>query len=223
VECLKLTWKYYNAKFDFDNQHADFLHQSAWVGHRAFAYDFVRFIQPNRNVELGTHYGISFFTFCQAMQDGGLEGDCVAVDTWEGDAHSGSYSEEVYQVVSGFAKQYRCARLIRDTFDGAVSQFEDESIDLLHIDGLHTWEAVKHDFESWLPKLSPHGVVLFHDIDVKIADFGVYLFWDELKREIPYHLEFHHSAGLGVLFPKELNEASKVVVENRDSIIGGYR
>ncbi len=148
-------------------------------------------MKPGLVVELGTHYGISFFAFCQAMKDSGCEGTCVAVDTWEGDAHSGSYSEDVYQVVAAFAKRYPCAQLQRGTFDAALLRFADESIDLLHIDGLHTYDAVKHDFESWLPKISPYGVILFHDIAVTIGDFGVHKFWSELKTEYPHHLEFH--------------------------------
>ncbi|WP_342479224.1 class I SAM-dependent methyltransferase [Paenibacillus sp. FSL H7-0350] len=66
------------------------------------------------------------------------------------------------------------ASLLRMTFDEAVGTFEDNSIDLLHIDGLHTYEAIKHDYECWLPKLADNSVVLFHDITVRMDDFGVY-------------------------------------------------
>ena len=55
--------------------------------------------------------------------------------------------------------------LIRSKFSEAVTQFEDESIDLLHIDGYHTLKAaVTEDYETWLPKLRGNGVILFHDI-----------------------------------------------------------
>jgi hypothetical protein len=166
-----------------------------------FARWLIGRMEPKIFVELGTHTGNSYFSFCQGVQEEGLSTKCFAVDTWKGDAQAGLYDESVLKLVeqNNQTNYSKFSTLYRMTFDEALGRFQDRSVDLLHIDGLHTYEAVRHDFETWLPKLSPGGLVLFHDIKIKERNFGVWKFWSELKKQYPRCLEFEHSAGLGIL------------------------
>lgn len=174
---------------------------NAWVGHLPFAAWLIKRIKPNVFVELGTHSGNSYFSFCQAVSEAGLDTKCYAVDTWQGEDHAGFYGEEIFQQVNEHhqANYAGFSRLLRMKFDEALSFFSDGSIDLLHIDGLHTYDAVKHDFETWLPKLGPGAVILFHDTNVRDRGFGVWKLWKELQTVYPHTLEFSHSHGLGVM------------------------
>ena len=177
-----------------------YIAQSAWLEHIPFAFWLVDTLRPRKIVELGTHYGSSYFSFCQAITKLDLETQCYAVDTWGGDEHAGQYGEEVYRQVSEHNQQHYSdfSTLVRSTFDQALEHFPQGSIDLLHIDGLHTLEAVRHDFESWLPKLSDRAVVIMHDTNVRERGFGVFQLLDELKQQYP-HFEFAHGHGLGVI------------------------
>ena len=177
-----------------------YIAQSAWLEHIPFAFWLIDTLQPRKIVELGTHYGSSYFSFCQAVTKLDLQTQCYAVDTWGGDVHAGQYGEEVYRQVSEYNQQHYSdfSTLVRSTFDQALEHFPQGSIDLLHIDGLHTLEAVRHDFESWLPKLSDKAVVIMHDTNVRERGFGVFQLLDELKQQYP-HFEFAHGHGLGVI------------------------
>lgn len=176
---------------------------SPWSGHRHLVYDLIRFAAPRAIVELGTHIGGSFFAMCQAVQDRGLATEIYAVDTWQGDPHAGFYGEEVYEgVVRILASCFpgRPFHLLRMLFSEAVERFADGSLDLIHIDGLHTYEAVAEDLRTWLPKLRPDGVILFHDV-APDCGYGSAKFWQEVASRYPHFL-FTHSWGLGMLFPR---------------------
>ncbi len=172
----------------------------AWIGHAPFAFWLIENLKPNSFVELGTHYGYSYFCFCQQVASLKLPTNCIAVDTWMGDEHAGFYDESVFNTVKEIntANYSGFSRLLRTTFDNAVDDFDDGSIDLLHVDGRHRYDDVKHDFETWRSKLSNRSVVLFHDTQVHELDFGVFRFWAEISKTFP-HFEFFHGAGLGVL------------------------
>lgn len=172
---------------------------SAWIEHTPFAAWIIEAMRPRRVVELGTHNGPSYFAFCQAIDAFGLNCEAYAIDTWQGDEHAGAYGEDVYQAVLRENAPYqRFSTLKRMRFEDAVGDFDNASIDLLHIDGLHTYEAVRADFETWSPKLSERAVVLFHDTQVAKDGFGVTRYWEEISVGRPA-FEFYHCNGLGVL------------------------
>jgi O-antigen biosynthesis protein len=173
---------------------------SAWWGHVPFAFWITVACKPRLLVELGTLHGASYASFCEAVARSRLGTRCYAVDTWAGDAHAGFYGDEIYNELKDFHdKRYASfSELLRKNFDDACSSFEDGTVDLLHIDGYHTYEAVRHDFETWRPKLSERAVVLFHDTNERRDDFGVWRFFGELKKELP-SFEFLHCHGLGLV------------------------
>ena len=174
-----------------------------WHGHRRFAYDLIRFIQPSRLVELGTYWGTSFFAFCQAIKDFSLPTQCIAVDSWEGDTHTQKYGQEVFDNFMMISKN-SFSKLdivpLKMLFTEAMEHVENDSVDILHIDGCHDYDAVAEDYNAWLAKLKKNGIVLFHDV-ADTCSYGSVKFWKDISRK-EEHFTFQHSFGLGILFPK---------------------
>ncbi|ODR96798.1 hypothetical protein AUC71_04320 [Methyloceanibacter marginalis] len=177
---------------------------SAWSEHIPFLFSLVSLLKPRRYVELGVHHGASFLAACQAVERMQLRCNCVAIDSWIGDPHAGRHVDSVFtDFRNNISKSYDSfAGYIRKNFDSALEQFEDSSVDLLHIDGFHSFDAVRNDFTTWQPKLSDVGVVLFHDVNEYRADFGVWRFWNQIRKQYP-SFAFGHGHGLGVLIVGE--------------------
>ena len=173
---------------------------SGWTQHVPFGMFLIDLLRPALVVELGTHYGVSYCAFCQAVQELGTNTRCYAVDTWRGDEQAGVYGPAVLEDLrQNHDPVYgHFSRLIQSTFDEALSQFDDGTVDLLHVDGFHSYQAARHDFETWLPKLSDRGVVLLHDTNVRAPGFGVWKLWEELTRHYP-HFALTNGHGLGLL------------------------
>ena len=196
-------WVVSDPRYDADQLNPK-LKFAYWEGHRDFAYDLLQFVRPERLVELGSQYGCSLFSFCQAVRDFKLDTEINAVDMWSGDIGAEITGEEVYALVQKTAATYYPEvnlHLFQMCFDDARPNFADNSIDILHIDGGHTFEDVEHDFTTWLPKLKENGIVLFHDVYSPI-DQGSCDHWEKTKKEYDCYFDFTHSCGLGILFPK---------------------
>lgn len=194
-----------------------------WGGHRGFTYDLVRWMKPARIVELGVHWGTSFFAFAQAVKDEKLPTELIGVDTFRGDEHAGFYGDEVLETVRRIIERYFQAQSIvlkPMFFTEALASVADESVDLLHIDGLHTQEACRFDYTAWLPKLAPEGVVLFHDT-APSTGYGSAVFWKEVSASLP-SFAFEHSWGLGVLFPKGDSRLRALRERRLDELVGYY-
>lgn len=180
------------------------LPHSAWLGHIPFASWLVETVRPKSIVELGTHNGASFLAFCQAVETQHVSARVFAVDTWEGDEHAGFYGNEIYAELRDYQQRHYAgiSEMMRMRFDQALEYFAEGSVDILHVDGLHTYEAVREDFETWRSKLSRRAVVLFHDSSVRERGFGVWQYWSEICSQFP-SFEFTHTHGLGVLLVGE--------------------
>jgi hypothetical protein len=194
----------------------------SWHDHVYFAADLVSELKPNLLVELGTHYGDSYFAFCQSVSENRTKTICYAIDTWEGDIFTGKYDASIYKLVLDYniLNYSNFSYLIKSKFTDAVDRFSDNSIDMLHIDGSHDYDSVNNDFYTWLPKVSENGIILIHDIFVRQKDFGVWELWEDIKTNYPT-MEFTSGNGLGIL---QKSTKDKVIIGNitEDFVESGY-
>ena len=199
---------------------------TAWIGHIPFLFALFRALRPGRYVELGVHNGASLIAAATAAATYQLPTSLTGVDTWQGDEHAGMYDgEPIYRELLDYTRRhFRGVRLQRSLFDDARQLFMPGSIDILHIDGLHTYDAVKHDFTTWFDLVSPQGVILFHDTEVLENGFGVHRLWSELKQHF-HTLEFRHSFGLGVVFlaPEDPAVAPFMAVARNPKALAAYQ
>lgn len=107
-------------------------------------------------VEIGTLYGRS----TSFMAVGSKEDVRVyAIDCWEG-----THYHRMIQAVEYFTKLDILKKIkIIKGYSAQVARSFKGSIDMLYIDGDHSYESVKTDYLKWFPFLKQGGLIAFHD------------------------------------------------------------
>lgn len=111
-------------------------------------------------VEIGSYIGASSVMIAKGLK---ANSKLYCIDTWENDA----MTEGNWDSFAVFGKNTKSVENriipIRSTSVEAVSKVAEE-IDLLFIDGDHSYEGVKADFDGWFGKLKSGGIIVMHDI-----------------------------------------------------------
>ena len=112
-------------------------------------------------VEIGSYHGASSAVMASAAEKHSLRVHCI--DTWQNDAVSDA-SEDIFGTF--LANTFFAGETIV-THRGdchEVNNQIDFPVNMLFVDGDHSYEGAKRDFEIYLPKINPQGVLAMHDM-----------------------------------------------------------
>lgn len=148
---------------------------------------------PRTVVEIGTLKGGTLFGWCQVATPDAIIG---VIDLPEG-PHGGGFSLRDEFRFARFKQSGQRIRYLRrdshdqSTRDDLVRSFDGTQIDFLFIDGDHSEEGVRQDWEMYGSLVRPGGRVAFHDIVHHQPRFDCHVdkLWEELKRDF-LHQEF---------------------------------
>ena len=167
-------------------------------------------LKPRRILEIGTCRGGTLFAMCRVSSPDAV---IISVDLAPG-RFEGGYGYRWFQIPAFrmFTSRGQKLHLIRDdahrrrTYECVAEILGGKPLDLLFIDGDHSYDGVKCDFEMYSPLVRNDGMIVFHDIveHSAKAKCEVSRFWNELK------LRHRHSeivkdwrqqwAGIGILY-----------------------
>jgi predicted O-methyltransferase YrrM len=146
-------------------------------------------LSPKRVLEIGTARGGTLYLWTQAAS---ADATIVSIDL-PGGAFGGAYPTCRVPFYQSFARPGQHLHLLRtdshapETVHQVQSIFGPEPADFAFIDGDHTYEGVKSDFQLYGPLVRTGGIIAFHDIFSRpdSPDIQVDRFWNEIKRSYP--------------------------------------
>jgi predicted O-methyltransferase YrrM len=160
---------------------------------------------PRTMLEIGTYRGGTLFVFARLAQP-----DATVISLDLPHSRLGVFSRRLQEpLFRRFIRGQQHLLLLRADSHAVetrsrVERSLDQPLDFLFVDGDHSYQGVRSDFEMYSPFVRRGGMVAFHDIAHIPTDFGVNRFWNEIKGGFK-HREIINSRGtdrmgIGVLW-----------------------
>lgn len=171
----------------------------------------VQELKPKVILEIGTAQGGSLFLFTKLADS---NAKIISIDLPKGD-FGGGYEEYKIDFYKSFVSGNQTMHLLREDSHSTETRkkveaiLEGQKIDFLFIDGDHTYNGVKSDFDLYSPLVSSNGLIGFHDIVASTEGCEVRRFWNETKIRYSSFNEFVENpkqpfCGIGLFSPKDL-------------------
>jgi predicted O-methyltransferase YrrM len=141
--------------------------------------------RPRRLLEIGTAGGGTLFMLALAADRAAT---IVSVDLPQGE-FGGGYPVWKIPLYRGFVRRTQRLHLIRgdshapETLARTRAALRGEALDFLLIDGDHTYDGVRRDYQMYSQLVAPGGIVAFHDIcnHPGMPHVAVDLLWRQLR------------------------------------------
>ena len=182
---------------------------------------FLEKVKPKRVLEIGTATGGTLYLLCNVVSNNAT---ILSIDLPGGSFGGEFFPDWKLPIYKSFARDDQNIHILRSnshdnkTLEQIRKILGENKIDFLLIDGDHSYEGVKKDFEMYAPLVSNEGIIAFHDIKSGPASEvgGVPQFWNEIRSGYP-HAEIiddflSPSYGIGILF---LSSIKEIVSQNR--------
>ena len=143
-------------------------------------------IKPKNVLEIGTANGGTLFLLCEISDPKGV---ICSIDLPDGSFGGELYPMWKAPIYQTFKKKYQKLFLLREdshknsTKNKVKELMENDKFDFILIDGDHTYEGVKQDFDMYSTLLKTNGIIAFHDINPGPSEYvgGVPKFWNEIR------------------------------------------
>ncbi len=168
----------------------------------------VKSLDPKTIIEIGTFNGGTLFLFSRVANK---NAEIISLDLPYGQ-FGGGYPKWKIPLYQKFSRPGQILTFFRENshdekvFQQIKNHLNGKCVDFLFIDGDHTYEGVKRDFNMYSKLVRPGGIIALHDIAVHPVESGctVNLFWDELKHNKKYEELIDDKnqgwGGIGILY-----------------------
>lgn len=183
-----------------------------FLGFGLIHYAFIRNIKPKNILCIGSRKGYIPAIMALACKDNaeghvdfidaGYDANCIGKN-WSGIGFWKKNNPTKHFAKIGVQEYISTFVMTSDKFS---KKFPKKHYQYIYIDGDHSYEGVKLDYELFWPKLDSGGFISFHDVVAKgYLDkglFGVWKFWKEISDKNAIIFPFPEDSGLGIIQKK---------------------